>query len=624
MSEPFVFDSRYPLFKTPFGAVTCGQTVTFRCRPLAAEGFTHCALVLHAEFSGISGETELALAGPAEEDGRLSFAGEVSAPDAPDLVWYHFRFWREDGSGCELDKTGYRSDGQVDPWQLTVYQQTYTPAWFGAGVTYQIFPDRFHRLSVPDPTGMVGDRWVHEDWADAPVWQPDPDGEVRNRDFFGGSLAGITAKLDDLAELGITTLYLNPIFEAASNHRYNTADYSRVDPMLGTEEDLRTLCAQARQRGIRVMLDGVFNHTGSQSRYFNADGFYPTLGAAQSQESPYYNWFSFRHWPDDYDSWWGIRTLPAVREEHKDYVNYIIEDEDSIIRHWLRAGISGWRLDVADELPDWFIEKLRAAAVETDPDAFILGEVWEDASTKVAYDQRRKYLLGHELHGVMNYPFRTALLDYLRGGDAAVFAEAMETLRENYPPDAFYSAMNFLSTHDTPRILTVLGAHKMPKDREKRAVYRLSPRERETGLALVELAALILFTFPGSPTVYYGDEAGMEGWEDPFNRGTYPWGREDKTLKARFALLGLQRNQRPALQKGTIRYRFAEGPLLAYEREYGHEVCLTVVNADCKPHHLTLPWSRCRAEDLLSGQVFEAVDGQLSLTLPPYGGLLLS
>jgi len=624
MSEPFVFDSRYPLFKTPFGAVTCGQTVAFHCRPLAVEGFTHCALVLRAEFSGTSAETELALAGPAEEDGRLSFGGEVNAPDAPDLVWYHFRFWREDGSGCVLDKTGYRSDGRVAPWQLTVYEKTYTPAWFGAGVTYQIFPDRFHRLSVPNPAGMVGDRWVHQDWADAPVWQPDPDGEVRNRDFFGGSLAGITAKLDDLAELGVTTLYLNPIFEAASNHRYNTADYSKVDPMLGSEEDLRTLCAQARQRGIRVMLDGVFNHTGSQSRYFNADGFYPTLGAAQSRESPYYNWFSFRHWPDDYDSWWGIRTLPAVREEHQDYVNYIIEDQDSIIRHWLRAGISGWRLDVADELPDWFIEKLRAAAVETDPEAFILGEVWEDASTKVAYDQRRKYLLGHELHGVMNYPFRTALLDYLRGGDAAAFAEAMETLRENYPPDAFNSAMNFLGTHDTPRILTVLGTHKMPKDRAKRAAYRLSPKERETGLALVELAALILFTFPGSPTVYYGDEAGMEGWEDPFNRGTYPWGHEDETLKARFALLGRQRNQRPALQKGTIRYRLAEGPLLAYEREYGREVCLTVVNADHKPHHLTLPWSRDRAEDLLSGQVFEATEGQLSLTLPPYGGLLLS
>ena len=623
MSEPFVFDSRYPLFKTPFGAVTCGQTVAFRCRPLEAEGFTHCALVMRTEFSGASLETELTLAGPAEEDGRLSFAGEISAPETPDLVWYHFRFWREDGSGCDLDKTGYRSDGHVDPWQLTVYEKTYTPAWFGAGVTYQIFPDRFHRLFIPDPAGMVGDRWVHEDWADAPVWKPDPDGEVRNRDFFGGSLAGITAKLDVLAEMGVTTLYLNPIFEAASNHRYNTADYSRVDPMLGTEEDLRTLCTQARQRGIRVMLDGVFNHTGSQSRYFNADGFYPTLGAAQSQESPYYNWFSFHPWPDEYDSWWGIRTLPAVREEHPDYVNYIIEDEDSITRRWLRVGISGWRLDVADELPDWFIEKLRAAAIETDPEAFILGEVWEDASTKVAYDQRRKYLLGHELHGVMNYPFRTALLDYLRGGDAWAFAEAMETLRENYPPDAFYSAMNFLGTHDTPRILTVLGARKMPKDKAKRAAYRLSPKEREKGLALVKLAALILFTFPGSPTVYYGDEAGMEGWEDPFNRGTYPWGHENETLKAHFILLGHQRSQRPALQKGTIRYRLAEGPLLAYERAYGHEVCLTVVNADHKSHHLTLPWSRDRAEDLLSGQVFEAEEGSLSLTIPPYGGLLL-
>ena len=623
MSEPFVFDSRYPLFKTPFGAVTCGQTVTFRCRPLAAEGFTHCALVLHAEFSGISGETELALAGPAEEDGRLSFAGEVSAPDAPDLVWYHFRFWREDGSGCDLDKTGYRSDGQVDPWQLTVYQQTYTPAWFGAGVTYQIFPDRFHRLSVPDPTGMVGNRWVHEDRADAPVRQPDPDGEGRNRDFFGGSLAGITAKLDDLAELGITTLYLNPIFEAASNHRYNTADYSRVDPMLGTEEDLRTLCAQARQRGIRVMLDGVFNHTGSQSRYFNADGFYPTLGAAQSQESPYYNWFSFRHWPDDYDSWWGIRTLPAVREEHKDYVNYIIEDEDSIIRHWLRAGISGWRLDVADELPDWFIEKLRAAAVETDPDAFILGEVWEDASTKVAYDQRRKYLLGHELHGVMNYPFRTALLDYLRGGDAAVFAEAMETLRENYPPDAFYSAMNFLSTHDTPRILTVLGAHKTPKDREKRAVYRLSPRERETGLALVELAALILFTFPGSPTVYYGDEAGMEGWEDPFNRGTYPRDGGDRDLLAWFTRLGRLRQRTPALQRGAIRYLYTSGPLLAYAREDGDDQMVIVVNAGDAPAHLMLPWEKASARDLLTEQHFSAMGSALPLELPARSGLLL-
>lgn len=623
MSEPFVFDPRYPLCKAPFGAAFCGQTVSFHCRPLIREGFTHCALVMHQEFSDITKEIECSFTG-LEPDGRQCFRAEVFAPDTPDLVWYHFRFWRDDKSGCILDKSGYRSDGLVAPWQLTVYEKTHTPAWFGQGVTYQIFPDRFHRLSIPDPSGMVGNRWVHPTWEEAQVWRPDPGGEVRNRDFFGGSLEGITAKLDDLAAMGVSTLYLNPIFEAAANHRYNTADYSKIDPMLGTEEDLKTLCAEAKKRGIRVMLDGVFNHTGSQSRYFNADGFYSTLGAAQSKESPYYNWFSFKHWPDDYESWWGIKTLPAVREEHPDYVNYIIQDEDSIIRHWLRCGISGWRLDVADELPDWFIEKLRTAVEETDPDAFVLGEVWEDASTKVAYEQRRRYLLGHELHGVMNYPFRTALLDYLRGGDAGAFEDAMETIRENYPPAAFYSAMNFLGTHDTPRILTVLGAKHMPKEKAERAEFRLSPAERKRGLALVKLAALILFTFPGSPTVYYGDEAGMEGWEDPFNRSTYPWGREDATLKEHFTLLGRQRKLRSSLQKGSICYLYANGPLLAYERRCDDETSLTVVNASAKETALVLPWPAAQTTDLLSGNVYQTTDGMLSLSLPPYGGLLLT
>ena len=623
MSEPFVFDPRYPLCKEPFGAALCGQTVSFRCRPLKAEGFTHCALVMHQEFSNVSKEIEMSFIG-LEKDDRMCFAVEVPAPAAPDLVWYHFHFWRDDKSGCMLDKSGYRSDNYVDPWQLTVYEKTHTPAWFGEGVTYQIFPDRFHRLSIPDPTGMVGDRWVHPNWEEAQVWRPDAKGEVRNCDFFGGSLAGITAKLDDLADMGVSTLYLNPIFEAAANHRYNTADYSQIDPMLGTEEDLKTLCAEAKKRGIRVMLDGVFNHTGSQSRYFNADGFYPTLGAAQSKKSPYYNWFSFKHWPDDYESWWGIKTLPAVREEHPDYVNYIIEDNDSIIRHWLRCGISGWRLDVADELPDWFIEKLRKAVEETDPDAFVLGEVWEDASIKIAYNQRRRYLLGHELHGVMNYPFRTALLNYLQGGDAHAFEDAMETIRENYPPDAFYSAMNFLGTHDTARILTVLGADHMPKEKAERAEFRLSPTERRRGLALVKLAALILFTFPGSPTVYYGDEAGMEGWEDPFNRSTYPWGKEDPDMKAHFTLLGRQRKLNASLRKGSIRYLYSKGPLLAYVREHQQERCVTITNASPKAQTLTIPWPAEQATDLLTGKTLTALDGKLLLSLPPYCGFLLT
>ena len=622
MSEPFVFDPRCDLCKVPFGAVVCGREVTIHCRPMTCEGFSNCSIVLHSEFAKVWKEYELSVTGAAGD--RTCFSVTFPAPDQPDLVWYHFRFRRSDGTGCDLDKSGYRSDGLIDPWQMTVYRESRSPKWFGAGVTYQIFPDRFCRLKMPDPEGLIGNRWVHENWDDVPEWRPDPDGEIRNRDFFGGSLAGVTSKLDDLAALGVTTLYFCPIFESASNHRYNTADYRTIDPMLGTEEDFKTLCAEAKARGMRVILDGVFNHIGSQSLYFNADGFYPTVGAAQNPTSPYYDWFSFHPWPDDYDAWWGIKTLPAVREDCPSYVDYIIENEDSIIRHWLKAGASGWRLDVADELPDWFIEKIRAVMDEAAPDSLLMGEVWEDASTKVAYSQRRKYLLGSELHGVMNYPFRTALLAYLKGGNADDFRGAMETLRENYPHDAFYSAMNFLGTHDTPRILTMLGADQVPQSKDERAAFRLSPEQRKKGLALVRLAALILFTFPGSPTVYYGDEAGMEGCEDPFNRGAYPWGHEDKDLKARFSLLGQLRKQRQSLQSGSIQWLRASGSLLAFARELPQERTVTVVNADALSHILTLPWTAPFAMDRLSGQSFPVKDGILTVELPPYGGLLLT
>ena len=257
MTDPFIFDSRSIQCKEPFGAAPCGQRVTFRCRPLAREAFTHCALVLFHEFSHRTQEVELSNLGPEGE--RVCFGGTVSAPEEPELTWYHFRFWRDDGTGCVLDKTGYRSDSDLRPWQLTTYRPSHTPAWFGSGVTYQIFPDRFCRLNVPDPRGLVGNRWVHRAWSDQPAWKPDPDGEIRNRDFFGGSLAGITSKLDLLAGMGVTTLYLCPIFESASNHRYNTADYTRIDPMLGTEKDFATLCSKAWEKGIRVELE-VFDH----------------------------------------------------------------------------------------------------------------------------------------------------------------------------------------------------------------------------------------------------------------------------------------------------------------------------------------------------------------------------
>lgn len=625
MSEPFVFDSRCTACKTPFGAVRCGESVTFHCRPLATEGFSHCAVVLYAEFADTTTEIELTAEGPQAE--RFRFGITLNAPSAPELIWYHFRFWREDGSGCVLDQTGYHSREEIQSWQLTVYEDTPVPAWFGQGVTYQIFPDRFFRLpeDATQPDGLVGSRWMHPQWSDAPVWQPDPDGEVRNRDFFGGTLRGIASKLPELADLGVTTLYLNPIFESASNHRYNTANYRAIDPLLGTEDDFRVLCQQAHKLGMQVLLDGVFNHTGSQSIYFNADGFYPSVGAAQRQDSPYSDWYSFHPWPEDYDAWWGIRTLPAVREESPSYQAYIFGDDDSVVRHWLRAGADGWRLDVADELPDWFLEKLRKAVSETKPEGFLMGEVWEDASNKIAYSQRRRYLLGHELHSVMNYPFRTALLAYLQGGDANDFRNAMETIREHYPPAIYYSLMNFLGTHDTGRILTVLGAQTVPADKGERAVYRLSDTERQHGEALVRLAALVLFTFPGAPTIYYGDEVGMEGFEDPFNRGTMPWENPPSpTLREWFRQLARLRKDSPLLQRGEIDYLYTAGSVLAYARQLDGQRLVTVVNAGAETVSVCLNCFSASAYDWLSPAVWSSTGGQLSVELSPYSSHLLA
>lgn len=622
MLDPFVFDSRSESCKKPYGAVPCGTAVSYTVRPLRREGWSRCVLVTQREFSGQTAELELPCTG--QDGDRNRFSGIFSAPAEPELVWYWFRLFREDGSSILLDRSGYHGGETVQSWQLTVYEESSTPAWFGCGVVYQIFPDRFCRLELPDPAGMVGSRTIHENWSNLPDWRPDAQGEVRNCDFFGGSLQGILSKLDDLADFGVTVLYLNPVFESASNHRYNTADYRAIDPMLGTEDDFHHLCQEAKRRGIRVILDGVFNHTGSQSRYFNADGFYSDTGAAQSPDSPYYHWYSFHPWPADYDAWWGIRTLPAVREDAPDYRDFIIRGQDSVVRHWLRAGASGWRLDVADELPDDFIGEIRTAMEETAPDSFLLGEVWEDATTKIAYSVRRHYLLGQELHGVMNYPFRTALIAYLLGGDADVFRETLESLRENYPPHAFYSLMNFLSTHDTPRILTVLGADRVPDSKEERAVFRLSPAERQLGLQRVRLAALVLFTFPGAPTVYYGDEAGMEGWEDPFNRAGYPWGQEDSELKSFFSSLVHLRREQPALQTGQLHWRWTAGPLLAFARELDGRLLTTVVNAADTPQTLTLPWFGDTARDLLSGETLSPADNVLPLTLLPHQGLLLT
>ena len=602
------FDSRDSRYKQPYGAVPSGTQVSLTLRPLRTEGFSQAVLIAYFESSQ-ERRLELPMAWDGIDGDRDVLKVVLDTGDHVGLIWYSFRLEGLDGRQEELG-----------PYQLTVYDGTdQVPGWFGEGVTYQIFPDRFRRTRVPDPTGMPGGRTVHTSWREEPEYRPDQNGEVRNRDFFGGNLKGVMEKLPYLHDLGVETIYFCPIFEAPENHRYGTGDYEKIDPMLGTEEDFKALCDAAHALGMRVILDGVFNHQAFVSRYFNGDGSYQSVGAAQSQDSPYYPWYHFSHWPDHYDSWWGIYSLPAVDESQPTYRDFIFAGENSIIRRWLNAGADGWRLDVADELPDDFVHGIHAAARQAKPDAVVIGEVWEDGSNKIAYGVRRRHILGGHCDGLMNYPFRNALLSFLLGDDAFHFKQAMETIRENYPPFAWRSAMNFLGTHDTPRILTLLGVGGDGKDHSKdwRAAFRMSDEQYQRGRARLRLGALVLFAFPGSPTIYYGDEAGLEGFEDPFNRRTFPWGREDEELLAWYRALGAARGQLEALRRGELTWLHTRGRVLAFLRGEGERAVLAAVNAGDRPEAITLPWP---ARDWMTGGELPAG----ACELPPMTGWLLT
>ncbi|MDD2484497.1 MAG: glycoside hydrolase family 13 protein [Eubacteriales bacterium] len=377
------------------------------------------------------------------------------------------------------------------------------PSWLSGGLMYQIFPDRFSRSKAYLPPEQKKEYILREDWGGEPNKKADEKGIIKNNDFFGGNLRGVIEKIPYLADLGVSVIYLNPIFQAYSNHRYDTADYRKIDPLLGEEADLVELCAKAKESGIKVLLDGVFNHTGSDSVYFNKNNHFPELGAYQSKSSPYYKWYRFTEYPDKYEAWWGVDILPSVNEEEESFLDFIIRDKDSVIKHWLKCGISGYRLDVVDELPDLFLDEFRKAVKEFDEEAAIIGEVWEDAATKVSYGVKRRYLEGDQLDSVMNYPLRTAILRFLiEDGNAETFGKELETLQRHYPKTVFYGLMNLLGTHDTPRILTLF----------KEAF--------EHGEAVQRLySALFLWGFlPGIPCLYYGDELGMEGGRDPENR----------------------------------------------------------------------------------------------------------
>lgn len=583
------------------------------------------------------------------KDGRMIYEAQIGVGDKPRLLWYRFECEYKGEHvvlGAPGDHTGCGEGvmGSEESFQLTVYDAAYdTPAWMRDGVMYQIMVDRFCHGEGTDALMHAKDGQniiLHEDWNEMPFLNIAENGDNFANDFFGGNLEGVRQKLPYLKQLGVSVLYFNPIFCARTNHKYDTSDYRRVDPMFGDEQALARLCKEAEALGMRVMLDGVFSHVGDDSLYFNRRGTYGEhVGAYRDPDSPYYKWFTFRHWPDDYECWWGFKTLPNVNEMDEDYRRFILEDDDSVVRHWVRKGTSGWRLDVADELPMPFLRELRRQVKDVSGDAAVLGEVWEDASHKVAYGQMRSYVLGDTLDSVMNYPLRDALIAFLMAQkDAAAVAKELSSLAQNYPKPFLYALMNLMGSHDRPRILNVLaGNDGSDIPRSQRAGHRLSQEERMIGALREQLMLRFVFSVPGMPCIYYGDEAGVEGCADPFCRRTYPWGREDQDMLARYKAMAAMRNGHPVLKTGECAYiapcsavlgviRKNENGKDAFGKKAENACAVTLINRSAREVVVYLTSADISgAQTLVSddGQIFTARSGAFSVKIKGLQGVTM-
>ncbi len=498
------------------------------------------------------------------------------------LYFYRFEMDTLDGKRFLLNKG--KGIGEFDPeggssWQLTVYEEDFkTPKHTRGGIIYQIFPDRFYRAEAE--VNCPEDRVIRDDWGNTPIWsQPLYSKETLGNDYFLGNLKGITEKLPYIKSLGVSMIYLNPIFEAHSNHRYNTADYFKIDPALGGEADFKELCSKAKELDIEIILDGVFSHTGSDSIYFNKEGRYGKGGAYNDKNSPYRSWYKFKNEAgDDYHSWWGVLTLPEVNEDDAGFTEFIT-GEKGVIRSWIKKGAAGFRLDVADELPDKFLDEIRKALKAENPDGYLLGEVWEDATNKISYNSRRRFLRGSQLDSVMNYPFANAIVDFICGGKGEDFAECIMSVVENYPPEALHNLMNHIGTHDTPRILTRLaGEPARGRNRAWQAKQSLSEQGYKIGLRRLKLAAMLQYTLIGIPSLYYGDEVGMSGYGDPFCRGCFPWDNIDESLLEFYKKLGKARRNCKAFKEGDIRFLSAGLGYVVYERKSKNFSAIIAVN----------------------------------------------
>ncbi len=622
----FFHASRDLSYRTPFGAQPADSAVTIRfdadkdsrevtlCYTYGLYGFSY-----HEEPMRRIGDNGVKLPKLAKDTTRYETG--LMLPHEPGLVFYWFRFIRdvltetedeegnivsdkitetcyyvmegdtEDASGKvyhEPPRVGADEDKYPYAWQITVYDKDFkTPDHMKGAMIYQIFPDRFARDGGFTVDRMMNaspreERVYHEDWYEDVDIKGKPSTGYLACDFFGGSLKGIEEHLDYIKSLGIDIIYLNPIFEARSSHRYDTADYLSVDPMLGGNKAWQEFREACDSKGIKLILDGVFSHTGADSKYFNKFDRYEGTGAFKAYEkgvqSPYRSWYNFYKNEDGYtvyDSWWGFPDLPNVDENDLSYRRFIF-GEGGVVDTWMGRGASGLRLDVSDELPDSFIRQMRdTIKARTGGEGMLVGEVWEDASNKCSYGSYRDFMLGRTHDSVMGYTFRSAMLEFLQGWvSAKVFNARMEGYRERYPAESYYCIMNLLSSHDVPRIYTMMSKPADTGDKEEQQKICVPDDEASKCADLCKLGYAIQIGYIGAPCVYYGDEVLMDGYKDPFNRRTYPWDRlsregEEHLLYCR--KLSALRTQNRVLKTGFYRTLFTNEDVIAFERYLDNE-----------------------------------------------------
>ena len=594
-----LYNSWSPNHKIPFGAIELGEELKINVK--AIEDINEIYLII-ANDKGIIKEVNM------NKCENNIFSIDNIYLDIEDIYFYYFKVIKNVYGNIQTKYYGksnnsgncqeYYNEYDINKYQITVSKKVNTPKWFEEGVLYHIFVDRFNK------TGKIHNpkknSFMYANWEDTPMYIKNSEGEIARWDFHGGNLKGIISKLNYLKSLGISIIYLSPIFEAQSNHKYDTGNYKAIDPMFGDEEIFKELIKEAKEKGMSIILDGVFSHTGDDSIYFNKYGNYDSLGAYQSKESKYSSWYNFKNYPNEYDCWWGVKSMPNVNENEESYMDYIIRDKDSVINKWMNYGVKGWRLDVVDELPNKFLDELRKETLKANNESILIGEVWEDASNKISYNERRKYLLGNQLNGVTGYVFKNIILDFLtyKINSSDVYNKFM-TIKENYPKYAFKSNLNLLGTHDTPRILTELN-----EDKE-----------------LLNLAVAIQMTFEGVPYVYYGDEAGMTGGKDPDNRKTYPWKNEDKELIAFYKKMIKDRNNNEVLSRGDTTFLNLENEdVFAYirymENSQENEV-LVIVNRSNNENTVSINLKEVYKSIKSAEEEYELIDNKVYIRLEP-------